>query len=123
LAHSWGFFERPSFTLSYEGGETIAMSKQHNESQIHVRSTSGKYRPGTTTPPQQEADAGKLSPLEQSYLAKGSDTPPCEEVAGDVDDNALWPLGPGLEAADIVEVLSGSMHTDEGDSVDPSSQE
>jgi hypothetical protein len=95
------------------------MSK-HNESQIHVRSTSGKYRPGTTAPPQ-AADAGKLSTLEQTYLGKGSGTPPSEEIA-DADDNAVWPLGPGLEASDIVEVLSGSMHTDEGDSVDPSSQ-
>jgi hypothetical protein len=97
------------------------MSKKHNEGQIHVRNTSGEFRPGTTTPPA-EAQTNKLSLHEQTYLARGSktQTPPGEMTAADA--NAIWPTNPGLEAADIVEVVSGSMHTDEGDSADPSSQ-
>jgi hypothetical protein len=90
------------------------MSK-HNEAQIHVRTAAGKFRPGTTTPPPAEAEPTKLSPNEQSFLARGSkpDPTPGEMTAADAN---------GLEAADVVEVVSGSMHTDEGDSIDPSSQ-
>lgn len=86
------------------------MSKNHNQSQIHVRNSSGKFRPGTTTPPA-EAEANTLSPNEQSYLAQASKTP--------TDPSTI---SPSLEAVDIVEIVTGTMHTDEGDSVDPSDQ-
>jgi hypothetical protein len=83
------------------------MSK-HNQTQIHVRSTSGKYRPGTTAPPQGSAST-PLSPKEQAFLGQGVIPDPAEcEVP---------------EAVDFVEVVSGSMHTDEGDSTDPSGQQ
>jgi hypothetical protein len=87
------------------------MSK-HNQAQIHVRNTSGKFRPGTTTHPS-EAETNNLSSNEQTYLARGSN--PQTPAA---DPNAL---APGLEVVDIVEVINGSTHTHEGDSTDPSS--
>ena len=80
------------------------MSKPHNEAQIHVRNTTGKFRPGTTTPPA-EAETNQLSPNEQTYLARGSNAPEP-------------PPTPGLEPIDIVEVLSDTLHPDVADSPD-----
>lgn len=88
------------------------MSKQHNQAQIHVRNTGGKFRPGTTTPPA-DPETNQLSLQEQTYLARG--TNPQTPAA---DPNTI---APGLEVVEIVEIINGSMHTHEGDSTDPSS--
>jgi hypothetical protein len=90
------------------------MSKNHNQGQIHVRNTSGKFRPGTTTPPAAAHEPTVLAPHEEAYLARGSKTD-----ASTTDEN----IDPGgLDAVDVVEVITGTMHPDEGDSVDPSGQ-
>lgn len=100
-------------TIQTKEARSIAMSKKHNQSQIHVRNTIGKFRPGTTTPPA-EAETNNLSLHEQTYLARGSTTP--------TPSGELTAPDPGLEAVDIVDLVNGTMHTHEGDGADPSSQ-
>ena len=92
------------------------MSK-HNQGQILHRDSAGQF----AKPPHQKKTNGATSAAadrklqEEAYLKRGR-TPLLAPVEMQpMDANAL-----GLDVAGTLEVLSGSMHTDGGDSTDTS---